>query len=153
MQPEAARPDRTLIAILSIIVVIVIVALVVVFTRGAPADVDPSTPEGVVQSYTRSVISNDRDAALDLLAADIRNNCDRSEPNNMRDLRMTVISTKVNGNTAVVEVTISHGAGDGLFGDSGYTSDESFTMVREDGAWKVDYTPWEFMLCFNQGKY
>lgn len=153
MQPDAARPDRTLITILSVIAVIVIVALVVVFTRGAPADVDPSTPEGVVQSYTRAVISNDRDAALGMLAADIRDNCDRAEPNNIRNLRMSVISTTAKANSAVVEVTIAHNTGGGLFGDSSYSNDASFTMVREDGAWKVEYTPWEFMLCFNQGKY
>lgn len=153
MQPASVRPDRALIVIVFVIVILVVVALVVVFTRGAPADVDPSTPEGAVQSYARAVIANDRDTALDLLSADVRENCDRAEPNTVKGLRMTVVSTKVSGSTAVVEVTISHGTGDDLFGGSRYTSDESFAMVSEDGEWKVDYAPWEFMLCFNQGKY
>ncbi len=145
--------DRTLVAILSVIAAVVVIAIVVVFTRGGPADVDPSTPEGVVQSYARAVMSGDRAAALELLTSEIRDNCDRAEPSTLEDIRMTVVSTKTSGDTGVVQVTISHGTGGGLFGDSGYTSNESFTMVLESGDWKVEYTPWEFMLCFNQGNY
>ena len=153
MTPPAVRPDRTLIAILSIIAAIVVIALVVVFTRGGTVDVDPTTPEGVVQSYARAVIAHDRTAALDLLASDLRENCDRAEPSNVMDLRMTVVSSTISGDTALVQVTISHGTGSGLFGDSNYTYDETFTLVLENSEWKVHYTPWEFMLCFNQGKY
>lgn len=151
MPPSAARPDRTLIAIVSVIAVIVVIAIAVVFTRGGPPDADPGTPEGVVQSYARAVLSGDRPAAMDLLVSDISDNCDHAEPSTLEDLRMTIVSTSVHGDTAVVQVTIAHGTGGGLFGDSGYTSKESFTLEREAGAWKVEYTPWEFILCFNEG--
>ncbi|MEC5150850.1 hypothetical protein [Cryobacterium sp. GrIS_2_6] len=49
MNPIPGRPDRTLIAVLSVIAVLVIVALVVVFSRGAPEQLDQATPAGVVQ--------------------------------------------------------------------------------------------------------
>ena len=49
MNAAPARPDRTLIVILSVIGVLVIVALAVVFSRGEPKLLDESTPAGVVQ--------------------------------------------------------------------------------------------------------
>jgi len=149
MTQEAARPDRTLIAILSIIAAIVVIAFVVVFTRGGPADVDPATPEGVVQSYSRAMVASDYETARGFLSSDVLANCDRAEPNTIQGLRMTVISSKVNGDTAVVRVSMERGSGE--FGGSGYTSEEAFTMVREGGLWKVISTPWELALCYNQG--
>ncbi|GAA1208293.1 hypothetical protein [Rhodoglobus aureus] len=149
MKQESARPDRTLIAILSIIAAIVVIALVVVFTRGGPADVDPSTPEGVVQSYSRAMVDSDYTTARDFLASEIRDNCDRAEPNTVQGLRMTVISSTVSDDTAVVRVSMERGSGE--FGSSGYTSEEAFTMVREDRLWKIETAPWELTLCCNRG--
>lgn len=151
MPTSARRPDRTLISILAVIAAIVVVAVVVVFTRGAPAVVDPATPEGVVQAYTRAVMAGDRTTALEFLSWDIRDNCDRAGPNFFEDLRMTVVSTTTTNDTSVVQVTISHGTGGGLFGDSSYTSNESFTLINGIDGWRIEYTPWEFVLCFNQG--
>jgi len=149
MKQEAGRPDRTLIAILSIIAAIVVIALVVVFTRGGPADVDPTTPEGVVQSYSRAMVDSDFESARDFLSSKLLDNCDRAEPNTIQGLRMTVISSTISEETAVVRVSMERGSGE--FGGSGYTSEEAFTMVREGGQWKIVSTPWELTLCYNQG--
>ena len=118
-------------------------------TRGGPADVDPATPEGVVQSYSRAMVDSDYRAARDFLASSLLDNCDRAEPNAIQGLRMTVISSKVSGDTAVVRVAMERGSGE--FGGSGYESDEVFTMIREGGLWKIETTPWDLTLCYNQG--
>ena len=149
MKQEAGRPDRTLIAIFSIIAAIVVIALVVVFTRGGPPDVDPTTPEGVVQSYSRAMVDSDFESARGLLASELLGDCDRADPNTIQGLRMTVISSTINDDKAVVRVSMERGSGE--FGGSGYTSEEAFTMVREGGMWKVVSTPWELTLCYNQG--
>lgn len=151
MQPSAVRPDRTLIAILSVIVVIVVIAVVVVFTRGGPVDIDPATPEGVVQTYSTAVISGDRAAAMELLASDVRDNCDRADPYMVQDIRMTVVSTNINGDAAVVRVTVSHSGSGGMLGGGGYDSDQAFSLTNGGDGWRITSTPWEFMLCFNQG--
>ncbi|MGV8911980.1 MAG: hypothetical protein ACOH14_05120 [Rhodoglobus sp.] len=149
MTQPAARPDRTLIAILSIIAAIVVIALVVVFTRGGPADVDPATPEGVVQSYSLAVVDSDYAAARDFLLTELRENCDKADLNTIQGLRMTVISSIINDDTAVVRVSMERGSGD--FGGSGYVSEEVFTLVLEDRLWKIESTPWDLTLCYNQG--
>lgn len=151
MQPTSGRTDRTLLIVISLIAVVAVLAVVVVFTRGAPAQLDPSTPEGVVQSYTNAVIDDNRPVATALLAQHIRENCDRAEPGMLTDIRVTVVSTKVTGETAVVRVLISHGSTGGAFGGSGYESDDSFSLAMEDGAWRIDSAPWEFTVCYNQG--
>lgn len=149
MKQQAARPDRTLIAILSIIAAIVVIALVVVFTRGGPAEVDPTTPEGVVQSYSLAMVDSDYSAARELLASDLLENCEKVDPNTIQGLRMTVISSTINDDSAVVRVSMERGSGD--FGGSGYVSEEVFGLVFEDGVWKIESAPWDLTLCYNQG--
>ncbi|MEO6941573.1 MAG: hypothetical protein ABI238_00925 [Terrimesophilobacter sp.] len=149
MQTPSGRPDRTLVVILSIITAVAVLALVVVFTRGAPAQLDPSTPEGVVQSYSNAVISGDRVAAMTLLTSDIRNSCQRADPSTMSSLRLTLVSTKINGDNATVRVSVSMNPGSGTFGGSAYETDEAFTLVRESGSnWKIETTPWELVICY-----
>ncbi len=151
MQTPTGRPDRTLLVIVSLIAVVVILALVVVFTRGAPAVLDPSTPEGVVQSYTQSVIAGDRPGAMELLTQDIRENCERSDSYTTSGLRLTLVSTTVTGDNAVVRVSISSNSGGGPFGGSDYEFEGTFTLVLEGGYWKIDTAPWELTVCYNQG--
>lgn len=151
MQTVAGRPDRTLLVIVSLIAAVAIVALIVVFTRGAPAALDRSTPEGVVQEYTRAVIAGDRAGATEWLSDDLRTNCDRAEPNATEGTRVTLASTKVTGDGAEVRVAISSNSGGGAFGSSDDKSDATFTLVQEDGAWMIDTAPWEFTICYNGG--
>lgn len=152
MQTTSGRPDRTLVVIISIIAAVVILALVVVFTRGAPAALDPSTPEGAVQSYSNAVISGDREAALTFLTSDLRANCDKADVGISSNIRLTLISTKISGDNATVRVSVSSSAGGGPFGGSTYESDATFTLVRDAGTnWKIDTTPWELVICYNTG--
>ena len=67
MDTQRTSHDRTLVFLLSAIGALVILALVVVFTRGEPEQLDPSTPEGVVQTYTRLVIDGDELGAAEYL--------------------------------------------------------------------------------------
>lgn len=151
MQTPSGRPDRTLVVILSVIALVVILALVVVFTRGAPAALDPSTPEGVVQTYTNAVIASDRGAATELLAKSVRDNCERTDIGTTSGIRLTLISTNVKGDTAVIRVAVSADPGSGPFGGSGYESEDTFTLVKESGDWKIDSAPWMIAMCYNQG--
>lgn len=154
MQPPSGRPDRTLLVILSIIAAMVILALVVVFTRGAPTPLDPSTPEGVVQTYSNAVIAGDRDAALTHLTSDLRDNCERVDSGMMQNLRLTLVSSKVNGDNAKVRVAVTSNPGGGTFGGSSYESDDVFILERVAGGnWKIDTAPWELTMCYKmEGK-
>lgn len=151
MQTHAPRPDRTLLVIVSLIAAVAILALVVVFTRGAPAALDPATPEGTVQSYAHYVIAGDRTHALELLTENVRENCERAEPYAMSSLRVTLVSTSVTGDNAVVRVSIASNSGSGPFGGSDYEFEGTFALEQEGGEWRIDSAPWELMICYNQG--
>ncbi|HNP16709.1 MAG: hypothetical protein KF739_00500 [Cryobacterium sp.] len=151
MHTPTGKPDRTLLVIVSVIAAVVVLALIVVFTRGAPAALDPSTPQGVVQSYSQAVIAGDRTTAMDLLTATVREKCDRADPYPTTSQRVTLVSTTVTGHNAVVQVSISSNSGGGPFGGSEYQSEGRFTLVSEGGSWRIDSAPWEFTICYNQG--
>lgn len=149
MTAQPVRADRTLIAILTLIAVIAVVAIAVVFTRGGTADIDAASPEGVVQAYSRAVVANDYPTARELLSTEVRERCDPTVPSVIQDLRMTVVSSKVDDDTVVMQVRMSYGGG--TFGGAGYDYDAVFTLVDERNAWTVESVPWEFALCLDQG--
>lgn len=155
MPTDARQTDRTLLVIVSVIAAVVILALVVVFTRGTPPQLDPTTPEGVVQSYANAVIDRDLPTATKLLTREVREQCDRTDNGTTTDLRLTLVSTKVTGDSAVVRVLISSDSGGGLLfsGGASYESEEYFSLAREDGVWSIETAPWELMICYNQGSY
>lgn len=149
MQTPATRPDRTLIVIVSVIAAVVILALVVVFLRGAPAPLDRSTPEGVVQAYTTAVIDGDLSAISPLLIKEFRDSCERLDPERDSDVRLTLVSTRVSGDHATVRVSITTEYGSGPFGSSSYETEDSFTLAKEGGQWLVETAPWQFTICYN----
>ncbi|HEU4850027.1 MAG TPA: hypothetical protein VFS93_06420, partial [Terrimesophilobacter sp.] len=137
MQTASGRPDRTLVVIVSVIAAVVILALVVVFTRGTPAPLDPTTPEGVVQAYTTAVIDGDLSAITPLLTKEVRDNCERLDPERNSSVRLTLVSTDVSGDHATVRVSIATDYGSGPFGSSSYQTEDTFTLAKEGGQWLV----------------
>lgn len=151
MQTPTGRPDRTLIVILSIIAAVVVLAVVVVFTRGAPAPLDASSPEGVVQAYSQAIMAGDRDAALELVPDSVRKDCEPADYGTNSQLRMSLRSTEVTGDRAVIRVGLSQGYSTGPFGGGAYESEDTFTLERIDGQWLVTNAPWSLIVCYNMG--
>ncbi len=50
------------------------------------------------------------------------------------------------GSTAVVTVQVTESDASGPF-DDGYSHSERFSLVREDGAWRLSGTPWPLYAC------
>jgi hypothetical protein len=143
----ATRPDRVLALLVGAIVFLAVVAGVVVANRSAP-DVDPGTPEGVVQQYLQAVVDGDYPAAADLLAPS--SGCDLSDVSAAYapgSAQVVLKDTAVDGDRAVVTVDVTEGAGDDLFGSSGYSHTERVTVVRDDGAWKIAGSTWLLYSC------
>jgi hypothetical protein len=143
----AARPDRTLLVILGVIAVLVIVALVVVFTRGEPAPLDESTPEGVVQRYSAAVIEGDESEAKGYLDPDLADDCIPIETAPADRMRITLVSTTERDDTADVEVLITWSYDEGPFGGSGVEERGTFDLVRTDDGWRIESAPWPLTIC------
>jgi hypothetical protein len=149
MTTAAAPARRTLIVLLSVIGVLVIAALIVVFTRSTPALLDQSTPEGVVQRYSAAVIDGDEDAAVEYLTDDQQERCGTVQNPATGDIRVTLSTSEVRGESADVNVLISQHNGD-PFG-SEYTYEEFFRLEKADEGWRVDTAPWELTVCLMDG--
>ena len=143
------RPDRTLLVVLLIVAALVVVALVVVLVRGATREtLDPSTPEGVVQLYSRAIIDGDELAAGQYLSTS-PHDCEFFYDDELDNIRLTLKDTTISGEhaTVCVSVTTSYGGGGGLFGNGEYSTDDEFLLVKSDDRWLVSSTPYEFDSC------
>lgn len=146
----SARPDRTLLIILSVIGVLIIVSLSVVFSRGAPRLLDASTPAGVVQRYSAAVIAGDEAAALQYVTAEAQDGCDKFENPSTDNVRVTLVSTTEREDSADVKVSIvTSFQGGGPFDSAGYETQEVFDLVKSDGRWLINRTPWPLTVCTN----
>lgn len=147
MDAPVGRRDRTLWVVLVAVAALVVIALIVVFTRGAAAPLDESTPAGVVQRYTEAVIAGDERAAREYLVAEVRDDCERIGQGTLDDMRVTLVSTTERGDSADVDVSIVTSSGGGLFGPTEYREDASFDLVREGSDWVVETAPWQLAIC------
>lgn len=140
-------PDRALALLVGSVVSLAVVAGVVVANRSVP-DVDPGTPEGVVQEFLQHIVDGDYPAAADLLAPS--SGCDLSDVSAAyapESARVVLEDSAVDGDRAVVTVDVTEGSGDDLFGSSGYSHTERITVERDDGAWKIAGSPWLLYSC------
>lgn len=147
MDAARPRPDRTLIVILAVIAALAVVALIVVFTRGEPAALDESTPEGVVQRYSAAVLEGDEATASEYLVPELADPCVPTVTGPSDDMRVTLASTTERDDTADVRVLITVTYEGGLFGSSDYEEEGEFDLVRADGDWLIESTPWQLAIC------
>lgn len=148
MSTPPQRPDRTLLVIIGVITALVVIALAVVFSRGDPAPLDESTPEGVVQRYAAAVVTGDEETAAGYLSSRGQDRCqpgERSTPND--NMRITLASTTIRGDTADVVITMTTTYDGGPFGSSSYDSDGTVSLVKTDGSWRIESAPWELTVC------
>lgn len=154
----ASRPRRDpfLIGILAGIVVLLVVAGASVALLRQPArELPADTPGGAVQRFLAALERQDYDAAYGYLSDRMARKPTREEftrhnatERNYQEQqsRIRIDTEKVNGDNATVTVSITHfSTRSGPFsGSSEYTTSETFTLQREDGAWHVTALPYRY---------
>jgi hypothetical protein len=151
-KPAAGKPDRILIAILSAIALLVVVALAVVFTRGAPAALDASTPQGVVQRYSTAVIDGDTATANSYLTEAAKSVCRGYYESGPRPVRVVLISTTERADSAQVRVSLVSSGGGGPFGPSEYEMEDRFALVKSGASWLIEQAPYRLVSCTGLSK-
>ena len=138
--------NRVLAVFVGAVVLLAVLAGVVVANRDTP-DLNPGTPEGVVQEYLQAVFDGDYPAGAGLLSPS--SGCDVADlaagyvP---ESARIVLDHSAVTGDHAVVTVKVTEGTGGGPF-DSGYSHTERITVQRESGVWKITGSPWLLSSC------
>ncbi|PNI09089.1 hypothetical protein CXX84_07065 [Arthrobacter sp. AFG7.2] len=147
MTDAARKPDRILLVLLGVIGLLVVVALAVVFSRGDPAPLDEASPAGVVQRYSSAVIDGDVATADTYLTESARTICRGAFPGEPRPARVVLVSTSERDQSATVRVSIVNSSQEGPFGPSEYEMEDAFSLVKEDGNWKISQAPYTLMAC------
>lgn len=138
--------NRVLAVLVGAVVLLAVVAGVVIGNRAEP-DLEPHTPEGVVQEYLKAVIAGNYPVALGLLSPS--SGCDLADLASgyaPGSARIVLDNTTVNGDHAVVTVEVTEGTGGGPF-ESGYSHTERITVQRAGAGWKITGSPWLLSSC------
>ena len=146
MSDDARRSRAVLIALIAGVGVVVVIALIAVFARGGPAQLDPDTPEGVVQRYSQAVAAGDATAAMEYLSPEVADDCVRMPLNN-DEHRVTLLDTTEKDDTARVVVLIATTYGSDPLGSGTYESEGIFELVDDGGTWYIEVVPWELAVC------
>ena len=147
MDGAAGKPDRILAVLLGVIGVLVAVALAVVFLRGDPKPLDESSPAGVVQRYSAAVIDGDTAAASSYLTEEAGTQCTEKYIGMPRPDRVVLVDTNERADSATVTVSIVQSSDGGPFGPSEFESEDSFSLVKAGGAWKIAAAPYTLLSC------
>jgi len=145
------KQDKFLTGILVGIGALILLALILFFTRrdGARQYADDSAPDGVVHNYILALLNKDYEKAYGYLA-------DLDHKPAYEEFRQAFFNGSVNVDSAGVEV----GAAD-IFKDeaavtliiyynnsdpfsSRYSREERASLIRQNGAWKISYMPYQF---------
>ena len=105
-----------------------------------------SSPEGVVQMYLTAIIEGKNDQAASYFASD--STCDASDIDRAyvsETLRVNLVSTSVDGESAYVKIDANTGAS-GPF-DDGYTESHTYRLSKESGRWLIEGIPWPLWDC------
>jgi hypothetical protein len=119
-----------------------VVALVVIGLNREPEQYDPDTPEGTVQSYIAALSAGDFETASTYWAAE---GCqpESSEPTTgAPNISARLVRVDEGDDAATVVIGISDNRGDPVNGV--YERQEWFTLVREDGSWKIVQPSWPY---------
>lgn len=131
-----------------------IVLLAVAFAVGGvvlggdgTAELQPDSPEAVVQEYVQAFIDRDEELAMSLVA---ESRC--GDPDSVRrieeGIRVTLLDVSERRADAEVRLLVTTSGGDLPFDRYEWSEELVFDMVRlGDGTWLIDDVPWRFSLC------
>ncbi len=145
------KQDKFLIGILIGIGALILLALVLFFTRrdGQSDYISGDSPESVVHNYVLAVLNKDYQKAYGYLAdlehkptyEDFRQSFFNGMIN-PNDAGVEIGSAEVNGNEAVVTLSVYYSVNDPF--SSRYASEDRALLVEQSNEWKLNSMPYNF---------
>jgi hypothetical protein len=144
------KQDRFLIGILIIIAILVVISLVLFFIRKDNLTyLADNSPEAVVHNYALAVHQGDYQKAYTYLA-------DKEHKPTYEQFRQAFLTHQINvsqnslrvgqadinGDEAIVQVTVSYSSGDPF--SRGWSSNETAVLVRQNGRWLLSQMPYNY---------
>lgn len=142
MTQGADRKRKWLVPGIAIIAVVILTTIALVRD---PVALDPTTPEGTVQTYLQAISEEDYEKAHSQMSAELQKKCsveDLATNNYYDSFSATLGEVDELGDAVLVEVSIRQGSDPGFI-DPGYSfSPDPFRLVREDARWVISGDPW-----------
>lgn len=139
----SSRPNAVLAVVAGLVLALGVVAGVFTATRPAP-EIDPTTPDGVVQLYTLAIIDGDTDKALTYLDPALGCNDPSLNLEFSQDrVNLSIVSTRIAGDTATVVADLSEYSG----AFSSWEHRETFELRQIDGEWLLSSPSWPIYGC------
>lgn len=128
--------------VLPVVGSVAVVALVVIGLNRSPDQFDPASPEGTVQSYVAALVAGDFESAATFWAEDDCLPASIEPTEGAPDISATLVSVDENDAEATVVIGITNNASDPLNGI--YEYQEWFTLVKDEGGWKIRQPSWPY---------
>ena len=140
-------PPDARILLWSGVAVCVLVIIAVVLTFFKSPQLDPGTPEGVVQRYLQAVVEGRRSAARSYLSDRLQDECGSDFPRYFSQdaIRIEWIDTVVDGSEARVDVLVEEDDY-GIF-TSYYKFHAGFTLRESSDGWRITDQEWPWYGC------
>jgi hypothetical protein len=141
--------NRTLGFVVGGIAAVSLIVIVIAALGEDTASFDPDSPEAVVQGYVTAVADGDWAEAHSFFTADLAERCTVSELSveRMDDVaRVSIDDVSITGQSAVVDVTVTHSSVDDPLSTSTWDEDVTFVLVDE-GGWVFDEISWPYFPC------
>jgi hypothetical protein len=133
---------------------LLIASIVVALTQRSEPQPE-GTPERAVQLYLTALEDGDFKTVHSLLSAERRTECsveelafrDLGRAGRYADSRVTLVDANLLDGSAVVTVRITSIQRSGPFGTSDSSREERYTLLKEDGEWRLDRVAWPYSGC------
>lgn len=114
-----------------------------------PATYDPTTPEGVVQTYLKAVLDGGELASLDSMNADLADRCRQDSTSldyRTEGARVFLDKTTIDNDMATVTIEIRHSS-DGL---DEWIENETIWLEKSADSWLISQPPWPYWDCVRE---
>jgi len=142
------------------VVAAVLVGVAILVAVQPPAVLDPATPEGTAQGYFQGLHDGDDALVNSYFTDDLMDRCDDALYHNdfgryeqRETTSVSITSTEIDGDVAVVEVRITVTYGEGPFNAGSDRFDETLVMERHGDRWLISEPawPWDRYSCEREG--
>jgi hypothetical protein len=138
-------PNQILAVLVGMISIISILVILISYNQNA-VEFDANSPEGITQSYLKSVFDGNYDLAVTYLSAN--SECDVTDLDRTfinKTVRINLSSVDITGDSARIRLRLEYASGAPF--DNNYSEEQVIRLVKEDETWKITGIPWPMYDC------
>lgn len=127
-------------------VVLAVATAAIISSRRPATELDPQSPEGVVQAFFRAIEADDWEEARSLLSTSLQSECGASElaSSNYEFSQVVLEGQSTFAEETLISVSVVRVDVTDPLGPARFEDRLDFTLVEEGGSAKISILPWPF---------